>query len=251
MKNDLVLDVYNLSVTLDNTEILHDISFSVKKGEALAIIGPNGAGKTVLFRALLGLVPYTGTIKWREDIRIGYVPQKFFVDRGTPLTAEEFFLLQSPRFWMPKQSFIKHLHHELSLVGLSADILRRPVSELSGGQFQRLLVSWAMLGHPDVLLFDEPTAGIDVGAEETVYHLMHRVQQERGTTVLLISHDLNVVYRYAKNVLCINKRTICQGPPAEILHPAELAKLYGEGGFYHHFGADAHGKGYSRASRSS
>ena len=172
--------------------------------------------------------------------RIGYVPQKFFIDRRTPITVEEFFLLQSPRFWTPQPDFVKHLQHELSLVGLGREILSRPVGGLSGGQLQRLLVSWAMLNHPDVLLFDEPTAGIDVGAEETVYNIMHRLQKERGTTVLLISHDLNIVYRYAKNVLCINKRMICHGPPAEILHPGELAKLYGEGGFYGHFGAEGH-----------
>lgn len=244
MNNDFVLDVHNLSVTLENAEILHDISFSVKKGEALAVIGPNGAGKTMLFRALLGLVPHTGEIKWRDNIRIGYVPQKFFIDRGTPLTAEEFFLLQSSEFWMPKQAFINHLHHELALVGLPADILQKPVADLSGGQFQRLLVSWAMLNHPDALLFDEPTAGIDIGAEETIYHIMHRLQKERGTTVLLISHDLNVVYRYAKNVLCINKRMICQGPPSVVLHPGELAKLYGEGGYYHHAGGEGRREGH-------
>src|SRR3989344_7553907 len=211
MNDDTILRVDNLAVTLDNTEILRDISFSVKKGEALAIIGPNGAGKTVLFRALLGLLPFTGTIKWEKGVRIGYVPQKFFIDRRTPITVEEFFLLQSPRFWMPQPDFIKHLQHELSLVGLGREILSRLIGELSGGQLQRLLVSWAMLNHPDVLLFDEPTAGIDVGAEETVYNIIHRLQDERNTTVLLISHDLNIIYRYAKRVICINKEMKCHG----------------------------------------
>ncbi|QQG44939.1 MAG: metal ABC transporter ATP-binding protein [Candidatus Sungiibacteriota bacterium] len=229
-----ILEVKNLSVTLDSEEILRDISFSVKKGEALAIIGPNGAGKTVLFRALLGLVPYKGEIRWQNNIQIGYVPQKFFIDRSTPLTVREFFLLKCSNFWFPPKNFKKHLGHELTLVGLPEVILKKPISELSGGQVQRVLISWAMLNHPDVLLFDEPTSGIDVGAEETIYNLIHRLQDERGTTVLLISHDLGVVYRYAGSVLCINKQLVCYGNPQEVLSPQELTKLYGEGRFYHH-----------------
>lgn len=237
MEEEPILEVKNLSVTFDSEEVLRDISFSVKKGEALAVIGPNGAGKTVLFRALLGMLPYQGEIHWRSGVRIGYVPQKFLVDRSIPITVREFFLLKSSHFWFPQKIFVDHIHHELSLVGVPDGILQKPVSELSGGQFQRILISWAMLDHPDVLLFDEPTAGIDVGAEETIYTIMHRLQDERGTTILLISHDLNVVYRYAQNVLCVNKNMICHGRPQDVLSPGELSKIYGAGGFYHHLAA--------------
>ncbi|MDO8560967.1 MAG: metal ABC transporter ATP-binding protein [bacterium] len=229
-----ILDVKNLSVTLDGEQILHDISFSVKKGEALAVIGPNGAGKTVLFKALLGLLPKQGEVNWLEGLRIGYVPQRFFVDKAIPLTVREFFLLKSPYFWFPSKSFVGHLNHELSLVGLDEKIMDKQLAEISGGQFQRVAVSWAMLNHPDVLLFDEPTVGIDIGAQETIYNIMHRLQDERGTTILLISHELNIVYRYAQSVLCLNKKRICYGPPVEVLNPKELSALYGEGGFYHH-----------------
>lgn len=232
--NDTILDVKNLFVSIDSEEILRDISFGVKRGEALAIIGPNGAGKTMLFRALLGLIPYQGVITWEKNIRIGYVPQKFLIEKGAPLSVQEFFLLQADRFWLPRNDFIDHLGHELHLVGLSHDILLKPLGELSGGQLQRLLVSWAMLTHPDAILFDEPTAGIDVGFEETIYNLIHRMQDERGATILLISHDLNIVYRYAESVLCINKKMVCHGSPHEVLNPRELAVLYGAGGFYHH-----------------
>lgn len=231
---ETILEVKNLSVTLEGEPVLRDLSFSVQKGEALAVIGPNGAGKTVLFRSLLGLLPHEGSIKWKNDVKIGYAPQKFFVDKTVPLTVKEFFLLKSPRFWFPKKVFLNHLMHELALVGLEEGILAKPLSELSGGQLQRIIVSWALLDHPDVLLFDEPTAGIDVGGEETIYNIMHRLQDERGTTVLLISHDLNIVYRHATNVLCLNKMMVCFGSPADVLTPKELSHLYGEGGFYHH-----------------
>jgi zinc transport system ATP-binding protein len=234
MEQSTVLEVSDCAVVLDGQTLLSKISFTVRKGEALAVIGPNGAGKTLLFKALLGLVPFSGRIVWQAGLRIGYVPQKFPVDKTVPLTVREFFLLKAKRFWFPNETFLKHLSHELSLVGLSQEVLARPVGELSGGQLQRLLIAWAMLDHPEVMLFDEPTAGIDIGFEETVYHLLQRLQKERGTTILLISHELNIVYRYADQVLCLNRVMLCHGKPHEVLHPRDLTRLFGEGAFYEH-----------------
>src|ERR1700728_1337258 len=105
MSNDAVLNVEDLSVTLDSLPILQNVSFTLQHGEAFAVIGPNGAGKTVLFRALLGLLPHTGLVEWRPDIQIGYVPQRSFIDRSAPISAMEFFLLQSPNFWRPGPAF--------------------------------------------------------------------------------------------------------------------------------------------------
>src|SRR5579862_3915042 len=166
-----ILAVENLGVTIDGAQILHDVSFTLNRGEALAVLGPNGAGKTVLFRALLGLLPSTGLVQWREGVKIGYVPQRFSVDPSTPITAKEFFLLQSPNFWRPDRAFIDHLDHELNLMGLNRIALSKTLGELSGGETQRLLMAWAMLQHPDVLMLDEPTAAVDAGFEETVYGL--------------------------------------------------------------------------------
>ena len=143
MSHEPVLTVENLSVTLDGVQILRDVSFSLQPGEALAVLGPNGAGKTVLFRALLGLLPHTGVVRWRQDTKIGYVPQRFSVDRSAPITAMEFFLLQSPSFWRPSAEFVAHLDHELTLVGLDRSVLRKNLAELSGGETQRLLLAWA------------------------------------------------------------------------------------------------------------
>lgn len=234
MIKDTILEVNNLSVTLDGEEILKDVSFQVKRGEALAVIGPNGAGKTVLFRTLLGLISHRGTVRWHDALHIGYVPQKLAIDKSVPLTVQEFFLLKSDAFWFPEEAFLQHILHELTLLGLPKNMLKKPVNDLSGGQLQRLLIAWAMLNHPDVLLFDEPTAGIDVGFEETAYQVMHKLQEERGTTILLISHDLNVVYRYAQHVICLNRELICQGRPSDVLTSKELSRLYGEVALYHH-----------------
>lgn len=234
MDENTLLAVENLSVTLDGVAVLRNVSFSVRQGEALAVIGPNGAGKTVLFRALLGLLGHEGLVRWRPGISIGYVPQRFAMERSAPITAMEFCLLKSPRFWRPTAAFIRQVHDEIALMGLDRSILQKNLGELSAGQTQRLLIAWAMLQQPDVLLLDEPTAGVDAGFGDTIYSLIRRVQTERGMTILLISHDLSVVYRYAQNVVCLNKSIVCQGPPVEALNPEALTILYGETGYYRH-----------------
>jgi zinc transport system ATP-binding protein len=242
MTDDAVLKVEDLSVTLDGLPVLHDVSFTLNQGEAFAVLGPNGAGKSVLFRALLGLLPHTGLVQWRAGVKIGYVPQRFSVDRSAPISAMEFFLLQSPNFWRPSAVFTDQLDQELKLMGLDPAVLRKGLGELSGGETQRVLIASTLLQNPSVLLLDEPTAAVDAGFEETVYTLLHRVQTERGTALLLISHDLSVVYRYAQRVLCLNKSVVCQGSPVEALNPEALATLYGEAGFYRH----EHGRGHER-----
>ena len=234
MADEPILKVEHLSVTLDDVQILEDVSFHLNQGEAVAVIGPNGAGKTVLFRALLGLVPFTGTIVWRGGIKLGYVPQRFNVDRSAPITAKEFFLLSAPHFWRPPNSFISHFDHELTLVGLDKRILKKSLGELSGGETQRVLIAWALLEHPDVLLLDEPTAGVDVAFEHSAYELLNQVQTERGTALLVISHDLSVVYRHAQQVVCLNKTVLCQGGPVETLDSKALRSLYGDAGYYLH-----------------
>jgi zinc transport system ATP-binding protein len=229
-----VLEVRDLSVNFDREEIFKDISFSVNEGDVLAIIGPNGAGKTVLFRTLMDLIPYDGKIKWRNDAKIGYVPQKLIEKAELPLTIKEFFTLKSKKLFFKDRQLFDSIKHELKSVGLRPDILGQQLAYLSRGQFQRVLIAWAILGHPNVLLFDEPTAGIDIAGEENIYKLLHKLQDERGMTVLIISHDLNIVYKYADKVLCLNKEYLCFGSPKQALTSEQIEQLYGESAFYHH-----------------
>jgi len=229
-----ILEVRDLSVSFNREGVLKDISFSVNEGEVLAIIGPNGAGKTVLFRALLGLISFDGEIKWREDAQIGYVPQKLFEKAELPLTVKEFFILKSKNLFFKDKQLAESIPHELKSVGLKPEILIQRLANLSRGQFQRVLIAWAILKHPNILLFDEPTAGIDLTGEDTIYNLLHKLQNERGMTVLIISHDLNVVYRYADKVLCLNKENLCFGEPKKTLTNEQIERLYGESAYYHH-----------------
>lgn len=234
-----LLKVSDLWIEFNHQAILNRINFEVARRETLAIIGPNGAGKTTLFRALLGLIPYQGKITWEKGIKIGYVPQRLSVEKDLPLTTEEFFHLKEAKL-------ASHdIEKALSSVGFEKDkphyghlkdhILKRKLGVLSGGEIQRVLIAWALLGHPDVLLFDEPTAGIDISSEVTIYSLLRKLQKTEDLTILLISHELQVVYKYATNVLCLNKETVCFGPPAVALEKGSLNKLFGEDiGFYQH-----------------
>jgi zinc transport system ATP-binding protein len=215
-----ILEVENLTVELQGEKILEDLSFHVDEGEVLTILGPNGAGKTVLLRTLLGLLPYHGKILWKsKDLKIGYVPQRLPFIRDFPLTVEEFLSLRG----MSKGEIRKALS---SLRMTDPGILGKKMGVLSSGQFQRILIAYAIIGSPDVLLFDEPTAGIDVGVEETIYALLNRLRKERKITILLVTHDLAVVYQFATHCLCLNRRMLCFGAPRRI-DGALLSRLYG------------------------
>ena len=227
---DSILKVKNVSVSFGAQKVLHDISFEVAREETFAIIGPNGSGKTVLFRALIGALPYRGEIVWRPGVRIGYVPQRIDLDRHLSLNLKDFLLLKARILRLPKHE-IKTM---LAVVRLSEKRLEIPLNYLSAGELQRGLIAFAMMGSPDVLLFDEPTAGVDLPREEQIYQTIHKLQDERGLTVILISHDLNLVYRYANKVICLNRELYCFGNPSEALSPNILNKLYGDRILHHH-----------------
>ncbi len=222
-----ILKVKNLNVKLENEEIIKDLSFEVRKGDVLTILGPNGAGKTVLLKTLLGVLPYRGEIEWMPGIKIGYVPQRLPFIKDIPLSIKEFFKL--------KGTEEKETKEILSLVGLNEDFLNKKMGDLSSGQFQRILVAWALIRNPDVLLFDEPTTGIDISGEETIYALLARLKEKRKLTILLVTHDLSVVSKFSNFVICLNKCPICRGIPKEVLTLETLRKLYGEEvKFYEH-----------------
>src|SRR3989338_7698268 len=218
-----ILEVKNLSVWRDRKPVLEGVSFSLEKGENLAIIGPNGAGKTTLFRAILGAQRFRGEIIKAPGTKFGYVPQKLDLERDLPITVKEFLTLR------PHEGKDKNHSPEsvLNMVGLTKEFLKRKIGELSSGELQRIMVAWSVIGHPDLLLSDEPTASIDIAGQETVYELLRKLQDERGLAIIIISHDLSVVYKYAGKVLCLNKDQICFGPPAGGFKPFAVGKILG------------------------
>jgi zinc transport system ATP-binding protein len=221
--------VSDLSVHFGATPVLRDLSFRVAKGSAVAIIGPNGAGKTVLLRTLIGSLPFAGTVRWAAGVRIGYVPQKLDLERDIPITGIDFLRARAAVAHKPGLD----TSSVLTLVGIPPEVAQRPIGTMSGGQFQRLLIAFALVADPNVLLLDEPTAGIDEPGQEQLNDLVRRLQKNQGLTVLFISHELSVVYQYADDVLCLGHEHAWFGPPNTILTPDLLRQVYGGEVSYH------------------
>ncbi len=242
MKEKNILEVKNLTVSFNGEKVIDNLSFELKAAENLVIIGPNGAGKTVLLKTLIGMNPYEGEIKWQKDIKIGYVPQKILPEKNIPLSIEEFFGFKTclaagrPAWPAGRKLTPEQIKKSVQAVGINdLAILKKKISSISSGQLQRILIAWSLIDNPEILLFDEPTSGIDIEGEETVYNLLNKIDKERGLNMILVSHDLNIVYKMADSVLCLNKKAVCFGAPEEAISPENLKRLYGEEvKFYHH-----------------
>lgn len=230
--NNMLLEVKNLNVDLGGENIIENLSFQIAQGEFLTILGPNGAGKSVLLKTLLGFLPYEGKILWDDKYKIGYLPQGLnqLKVKDFPLTVRDFFALKNP---VPKN---KEIISFLTLVGLDKDIFDKIAGNLSGGQFQRMLIAWTLISHPQVIFLDEPTTGIDIGGGETICSLLHSIWGKEKLTIFLVTHDLHIVYKYSTNVLCLNRKGYnCFGAPKEILNPKTFEQLFGtEIKFYEH-----------------
>jgi zinc transport system ATP-binding protein len=210
----------------------------VRRGQLVALIGPNGAGKTTLLRCLLGLQSMvSGEIRLLGESRlvdalprVGYVPQRMVLDRSFILSAREFLSLRLRRtrnwFWRSHKSVDASLGAELDRLGVR-DLLDRPLAALSGGQLQRVLIAFSLLDDPELLLLDEPTAGVDQPGEHTFYELIGDIHRRRQLTVILVSHDLSMVYRHANWVCALNGVVCCQGAVEEIMNTDSLKQAYG------------------------
>lgn len=222
--SEVILATNNVTVLRSGTKVVQDVSVSLESGQVLAVVGPNGAGKTTFMKAILGLLPFRGTVTWAKDVRIGYVPQKVSIPTSFPLTVEEFFLLKNKEsFWFRKKG---EKNVWLERVGAS-HLLRKKMAELSGGELQRVLIAYALHGNANVLCLDEPSAGIDIGGGQTVYGLLSELRATQNKTIILISHDLDVVFKYADQVLCIDQHQICSGRPASVLTAETIERMYG------------------------
>jgi ABC-type Mn2+/Zn2+ transport system ATPase subunit len=235
---DLAVEAQAVQVSIEGRLVLQDVNLRIARGQLVALIGPNGAGKTTLLRCLLGLQRLAGgaiRLFGQEDLRgvlprVGYVPQRWSLDRSLILSVREFLslrLLETRHwFWRQRRRTDDLIAARLPELGVSA-WFDQPLARLSGGQLQRVLIAFSLLAKPDLLLLDEPTAGVDTPGEQTFYDLIAEVHRQRGITVLLVSHDLSMVYRQATWVYALNRTVCCAGPPEQVMNAESLKAAYG------------------------
>jgi zinc transport system ATP-binding protein len=209
-----------LTVRRGGRVLLDQVDVAVGPAEIVTLIGPNGAGKTTLVRVLLGLEPPDlGQVTTAPSLRLGYVPQRFDVDRAMPLTVRRFLQLGGGG---PPAA----LDAALSEVGAAA-LDGEQLSNLSGGELQRVLLARALIRNPQLLILDEPVRGVDYTGEAELYALISRLRQSRGLGVLLISHDLHVVMAQSDRVICLNRHVCCHGVPHAVARHPEYERLFG------------------------
>jgi zinc transport system ATP-binding protein len=233
-----LLSLHDVRVTRGGKPILTGITADVIRGRITALIGLNGSGKSTLLRTLVGEFPYTGRVEYRcghdhsrpRPEYVGYVPQRLSIDSRLPLTVRDLMGLamsKGPLFFGLGRRLSERIRVLLERVGVP-HLLDVPVEGLSGGQLQRVLLALALDPKPELLLLDEPAAGIDFKDQTKFYDLIARISREDRVTILLVSHDLSVVSRYAEHVLCLRDGKIqCQGHPQTVLTSDVLSTTFG------------------------
>ncbi|MDR5693817.1 MAG: metal ABC transporter ATP-binding protein [Armatimonadota bacterium] len=236
-----VVELAGVCYEYDGERVLDDVTLTIEEGDFLGIIGPNGAGKTTLLKVMLGLLrPSCGTVRlfgtdvsrFQEWWRIGYLPQGTAFDPRFPATVEE--VVASGRVSRQgvgrlfTQADREAVEHVLELLGL-LDERNRRIGHLSLGQQQRVLIARALVNHPDLIVLDEPLVGVDAPSQEQFYRLLHRLNREQGTTLVLVTHDVGVIASEVAKLACLNRQLIYHGCPEDFLESEALAKVYRPG----------------------
>jgi zinc transport system ATP-binding protein len=237
---EIALSVKNLNVSFDKIHILNDISFDVPVGAYVAIVGPNGSGKTTLLKTILGLnSKYSGNIKfpdlkYENSGRLAYVPQIKTLDRTFPAIAIELVLSGLKKSWLGTSSKTNKNQALEMLDKLSAGHLAyKQLSELSGGELQRIYLARCLITNPAILLLDEPATGIDLVCEKSVNHIITQYNKELRTTVIMVTHDWSAAYHHTSYTLLLNKSQIYFGESNEAFSDSNLQRTFSHLGHDH------------------
>ncbi|VUD64103.1 Zinc import ATP-binding protein ZnuC [Thalassocella blandensis] len=220
MSADILLEVENLGFHIDGKQLLHNVSFSLQRGEITTVIGPNGAGKSTLVKVITGLLPASsGEVKLAPRLTFGYVPQRLHMDASLPIKVSRFLSLSDCSKSAYKQALalfdVSHLYNQL-------------MHRLSGGELQRVLLARAVARKPDVLVLDEPLQGVDVNGQSELYRLIASLRDELDCAIFMVSHDLHLVMAQTDKVLCLNQHVCCQGQPESVSQHPEYLRLFGK-----------------------
>lgn len=232
MNSECLVELRNLSVGVRNKLLLKSFSLTLNSGNFLTIVGSNGSGKTTLLRTILGfLKPLSGNVTTKAGLRFGYVPQRAKTQMHFPLTVEQVVMLgRTQLIGLFKSSGAKDrakVHEALEELGI-LNLANKRIGTLSGGQYQRTLVARALASEPHIMIFDEPTAGMDLVAQHQFLQLISRIKNHHKLTAIMVTHDLASAAEFADLLLIINSsdRSVSVGSPAQVLKPEILSQLF-------------------------
>ena len=220
LNNNILVKLENTGVMLDNKWLVKGVSLEVKKGKIVTLIGPNGSGKSTTAKIALGIYKnIEGKVEKFTD-KIGYVPQKISIDWTLPIRVSDFMLLT-------ENLTNDEINNALKLTGVD-HLKNNDLRNLSGGEFQRVLIARAISKKPDLLVLDEPVQGVDFTGEIALYELIKKISDELNCGILLISHDLHTVMSATDHVVCLNGHVCCSGSPMEVAKNNQYKALFGE-----------------------
>lgn len=231
--------ISHLSVRFGEHVALRDVSLHIHCGELTAVIGPNGAGKSTLLKAILGILPHDGTITFTDiennrthTPRIGYVPQFLEMDRGMPVTVRDLFSIASSRrpAWLGASKKTQLAAHVVLERVHASHLIDHSIGTLSGGELQRVLLALALVKQPDILLLDEPVSGVDQNGLALFYRVIDEVRMQYDLTTILISHDFNLVSKFADRLVLLDQEIRAIGTPREVFASEEFQRIFGKGG---------------------
>ncbi|HCC07755.1 MAG TPA: ABC transporter ATP-binding protein [Clostridiales bacterium] len=228
--------IENIGVVYGRSTILKDVNIHIHCGELTALIGPNGAGKSTLLKALLGEIKHTGKLEFLDEKGIhtghpiiGYVPQSLNFDAGSPTSVLDLFMACRSSFpaWLytPKK-VLKDVEESLERVKV-AHLIKRRLGALSGGEMQRVLLALALDPVPDLLLLDEPVSGIDQNGMELFYKTVSEIRKAYDLSIILVSHDFDIISKYADRVVLLNGTVLCNGSAEEVYKDKSFLKTFG------------------------
>ena len=227
---NVLVGLRGVSVAFGHQVAVEDAHLDVAPGDYIGVVGPSGSGKTTLLKTIAGAIkPSSGSVSIRPGVGIGYVPQVDHINWYFPVTVNEVVLMASrKRRFGPRatKAEAERLGAILQHLGIG-DVGERHIRSLSGGQQQRVFIARALMDSPQLLLLDEPTSGVDVATRHDVLHLLHDLNHDDHIAIVLTTHDLNGIAAHMHDVVCLNRKIIAAGSPAQILTPEVLEQTYG------------------------
>ena len=232
------IKVNHLGVRFNDQEVLTDVNLHMHCGSLNAIIGKNGAGKSTLVRAMLGDIPHTGDIEFRDTkdgkiqhLKIGYVTQSVNIEKNTPVSVYDMMASYESHYpvFLPKSRKLYEKIKGHLRIFEAEDLIDKQVCNLSGGQLQRVLLALAIMDEPNLLLLDEPVSGIDQNGMELFFQTMDYLKKHYDLAIILISHDLDYVAKYADHVVLLDKTVLIQGSVKEVYESTEFEKIFSVG----------------------